>query len=99
MKSIIQHEKQCIVCGSWNVEEHHLYKGVAKRKLSEQYGLKIFLCPTHHRGTNGVHGKNGHKLDLELKILGQKSFEYHYGSREDFIKIFGKSYILEGSND
>ena len=92
MKSIIQDKKECIVCGSWNVEEHHLYKGVAKRKLSEEYGLKIFLCPTHHRGTNGVHGKNGHKLDMELKQLGQKAFEWDH-SREEFIKIFGRNYL------
>ena len=92
MKSIIQDKKECIVCGSWNVEEHHLYKGAAKRKLSEEYGLKIWLCPTHHRGTNGVHGKNGHKLDMELKQLGQKAFEWNH-TREEFIKIFGRNYL------
>ena len=92
MKSIIQDRKECIICGSWNVEEHHLYKGVAKRKLSEQYGLKVWLCPTHHRGTNGVHGKNGHKLDMELKELGQKAFEWKY-TREEFIERFGKNYL------
>lgn len=92
MKSIIQDKKECIVCGSWNVEEHHIYFGVAKRKLSEDYGLKVWLCPTHHRGTNGVHGKNGHKLDTELKQLGQKAFEWNH-TREEFIKIFGRNYL------
>lgn len=92
MKSIIQDKKECIVCGSWNVEEHHLYKGVAKRKLSEEYGLKVWLCPTHHRGTNGVHGKNGHKLDMELKQLGQKAFEWNH-TREEFVKIIGRNYL------
>ena len=72
--------------------QNHLYFGVAKRKLSEKYGLKVWLCPTHHRGTNGVHGKNGHKLDLELKELGQKAFEWQH-TREEFIKTFGKSYL------
>lgn len=92
MKSIIQDKKECIVCGSWNVEEHHIYFGVAKRKLSEECGLKVWLCPTHHRGTNGVHGKNGHKLDVELKQLGQKAFEWNH-TREEFIKIFGRNYL------
>ena len=92
MKSIIQDKKECIVCGSWNVEEHHIYFGVAKRKLSEEYGLKVWLCPTHHRGTNGVHGKNGHKLDTELKQLGQKAFEWNH-TREEFIKIYGRNYL------
>lgn len=93
MKSIIQHERQCLVCGSWNIEDHHIFFGVSKRKLSEKYGLKVWLCPTHHRGHQGVHGRDGHKLDIEIKQLGQKSFEYHYGTREEFIKIFGRSYL------
>lgn len=93
MNSIIQRERQCLVCGSWNIEDHHIFFGVSKRKLSEKYGLKVWLCPTHHRGTQGVHGRDGHKLDMELKQLGQKSFEYHYGTREEFIKIFGRNYL------
>lgn len=92
MKSIIQDKKECIICGSWNVEDHHIYFGVAKRKLSEDYGLKVWLCPTHHRGTNGVHGKNGNKLNTELKQLGQKAFEWNH-TREEFIKTFGRSYL------
>lgn len=92
MKSIIQDKKECIVCGSWNVEDHHIYFGVAKRKLSEKYGLKVWLCPSHHRGTNGVHGRDGHKLDQELKQLGQKAFEWEH-TREEFMSIFGRSYL------
>ena len=92
MKSIIQDRKECLICGSWNVENHHIYFGVAKRKLSEKYGLKVWLCPSHHRGVNGVHGRDGHKLDLELKQLGQKAFEWKY-TREEFIEKFGKNYL------
>ncbi len=92
MKSIIQDRKECIVCGSWNVEDHHIFFGAAKRKISEKYGLKVWLCPTHHRGTNGVHGKNGHKLDMQLKELGQKAFEWKH-TREEFLERFGKNYL------
>jgi hypothetical protein len=92
MKSIIQDKQECIICGSWNVEDHHIFFGTSKRKLSEEYGLKVWLCPTHHRGTNGVHGKNGHKLDTELKQLGQKAFEWEH-TREEFMNIFGRSYL------
>lgn len=92
MKSIIQDKKECLVCGSWNVEDHHIFFGVAKRKLSEKYGLKVWLCPNHHRGAYGVHGKEGHKLDLELKQLGQKAFEWEH-TREEFIKTFGRNYL------
>ncbi len=92
MKSIIQKDKECLVCGSWNIEEHHIFFGQANRKLSEKHGLKVWLCPTHHRGTIGVHGRDGHKLDIELKELGQKAFEWKH-TREEFIKIFGKNYL------
>ena len=92
MKSIIQDKRECLVCGSWNVEEHHIFFGHAKRKLSEDYGLKVWLCPSHHRGTNGVHGKNGHKLDSELKQLGQKAFEWEH-TREEFMKLMGRNYL------
>lgn len=92
MKSIIQREKQCLICGSWNIEDHHIFFGNANRKQSEKYGLKVWLCPTHHRGTIGVHGKDGHKLDMELKQLGQKAFEWKH-TREEFIKIFGRNYL------
>ena len=92
MKSIIQDRKECLVCGSWNVEDHHIFFGQANRKLSEKYGLKVWLCPTHHRGTIGVHGRDGHKLDMQLKELGQKAFEWKH-TREEFIKTFGKNYL------
>lgn len=92
MKSIIQDKKECIVCGSWNVEDHHIFFGQAKRKISEKHGLKVWLCPSHHRGTNGVHGRDGHKLDMELKQLGQKAFEWKH-SRGDFMKLMGKNYL------
>ena len=92
MKSVIQDRKECIICGSWNVEDHHIFFGSARRRLSEEYGLKVWLCPTHHRGTNGVHGKYGHKLDTELKQLGQKAFEWKH-PRELFIKTFGRNYL------
>lgn len=44
----------------------------------------------HH----GVHAGQGAKLiDTKLKTMAQKYFESHYGSREDFRRIFGKSYL------
>jgi hypothetical protein len=43
----------------------------------------------HHRGTNGVHGKNGHELDIRLKQLGQEVFN----NDPKFIKIFGRNYL------
>ena len=68
-KSIIQKKKECIICNSLNAEEHHVFFGTANRKLSEKYGLKVYLCAEHHRGTRGVHGKDGKMVDSYLKQI------------------------------
>jgi hypothetical protein len=95
MRSIIVKDlKVCYVCGRTDqVEVHHCIHGTANRKLSTKYHLLVGLCPDHHRGTNGVHGKYGHELDQELKRLAQEKWEGKHGTREEFIKIFGKSYL------
>lgn len=92
MKGIIQNRKECIVCGSWTCEEHLIFHDDKHKKFSEEYGLKVWLCKTHMKGTNGVFGRSGHKLDSELKELGQKAFEWQH-TREEFIKRFGVSYL------
>jgi hypothetical protein len=107
MKSILQDEKECYAvsnhlipvdytkCSRYaNLEEHHIFFGTANRKLSEKYGMKVWLCPWMHRGDDGVH--NNRMLDLMLKEMAQKRFEEYYKgtyNRSDFIRIFGKSYL------
>ena len=93
MKSIIQNEKYCYICGSTcNLHEHHIFFGTANRQLSEKYGLKVFLCVTHHTGSrNAVHMNRD--ADLYLKRIAQSEFESVHGTRDDFISIFGKSYL------
>ena len=89
MKSIIQDEKKCMVCGSPYVELHHIIHGTANRKLSDKYGLTCWLCREHHTGNTGVHfDKN---FDLELKKYAQHRFNEEY--EEDFRTVFGKSYL------
>ena len=69
MNSIIQSKKECYFCGSQvGLESHHCILG-KNRHNAERFGLKVWLCYNHHRGTNGVHGKNGHELDLKLKTI------------------------------
>lgn len=74
------------------LHDHHIYFGNARRKISEKYGFKVWLCFKHHEGTFGVHGKNGYELDLYLKKVCQIKFEEH-NSRNDFIKIIGRNYL------
>ena len=98
MKSIIQTEKKCyITVRTDNLHEHHVYFGTSNRKLSEKYGLKIWIVgELHNLGDFGVHGKYGHELDLKIKREVQIKAMEHYGwSVEDFIRIIGRSYITE----
>ena len=90
MDSIIQDEKKCYICGTeyGKIDEHHLLSGNSNRKWSEKFGLKIYLCRKCH---SDVHDR--HLYELELKQLGQKYFEEKCGTREEFISIFGKSFL------
>ena len=92
-KSIIQRDMECCyICGSTqNLEEHHCIKGIANRKLSEKYGLKVRLCYEHHRGNKGVH--HNRNMDLFLIQTAQSCFEEQVGSREEWMKIFGKNWL------
>lgn len=65
----------CFVCGSFNTELHHIVFRSQNKQLEDCYLNHIRLCPEHHRGTNGVHGKKGHKLDKVLKLHFQNTLE------------------------
>lgn len=95
MKSIMQTEKQCYITGRTSgLQEHHVFEG-KNRKLSEKYGLKVWLIPELHNASNeGVHCKNGRILNMELKKEAQRMAMKYYGwSTEDFIHIFGRNYL------
>lgn len=91
MKSILQTNKECWICGSTTVHEHHVFEGSANRKKSEQYGLKIYLCPRHHNLSNdGVH--ENLVLALSIKKFAQRKFEDKWG-HEKFMEVFHKNYL------
>jgi len=93
-KSIISIEKRCGVCGKKNnLHLHHIFFGKNRKKADED-GLTIYLCYEHHEGTKGVHGKDGHELDIKLKRLAEKNWLEHYGKTEDdFIERYGRNYL------
>lgn len=85
---------RCYLCGRvCPTEEHHIFEGSGRRKLSELYGLKCYLdhwC--HNEPPNGVHFNK--EKDRMLKAAAQSRAMYVYGwSEEDFRKIFRKSYL------
>ncbi len=93
MKSIIQSKKECYICGcEYCLQEHHCISGISNRKWSEKLGLKIWLCGRCHKA---LHDKdnNDDNYELQIKQLAQRKFEEVYGTREDFIRIFGKSWL------
>lgn len=81
----------CIFTGSYHVERHHIFGG-ANRKHSEKYGFVVPLRTDYH--PNGVHfnPKNG-DVDTRLKKAAQRYYELHIGTRNQFRKEFGKSWL------
>lgn len=81
----------CYFTGTAPVERHHIFGG-ANRKNSEKYGFIVPLRPDLH--PNGVYaGQSAKLIDLKLKTMAQEYFEREYGTRDDFRRIFGKSYL------
>lgn len=90
----------CFLCGAnenkdiCGLENHHIFFGKGKRKLSDKYSLVVRLCgcECHRTGKNSAH-KN-RKTDLKLKKYGQlKAMEENKWTTEDFKKVFGKNYL------
>lgn len=103
MKSIMHNKQEhtCYLCSllcgddsvKENLHEHHVIHGWANRRLSEKYGLKVYLCIYHHEiGSEAVH--NNAELNRLLKENAQRAFEKRWPG-EKFAKIFGKSYTDE----
>ena len=94
MKSILQKKKRCLVCHSErDLHLHHVYEGTGRRKLSDIYGLTVWLCARHHNMSDeGVHFNR--ELDLKIKKASQRKAMSHYSwDTETFIEIFGRNYI------
>lgn len=85
----------CEICYSPNITQiHHIIKGSGNRKQCENVYSLINLCWECHHGTNGIHGKNGSKLDLALKKKLQRTYE-GMGMSEDEVRkwLGGKLYL------
>ena len=97
MESILQTERRCFACGrQGELDVHHCLSGVSNRKNSEEYGLKIYLCrkchsDLHDRGKIFL-SKWIYLTEDDIKKFAQRKWEATYGTREDFIRVFGKSW-------
>lgn len=74
---------------------HEIFFGTANRKKSIKYGLVVFIKPEDHNMSEyGVHNRKGHEFDMHLKKLGQeRAMDEYKWTTDEFIDIFGKSYI------
>ena len=92
MKSILQSDKVCYFCGrTWGLEKHHIFGGVANRKISERAGLWVWLCgATCHRGVDGA--QYDPQKNRLLKVEAQKAFERDH-TRTEWMKLIGKNYL------
>lgn len=103
MKSIL-HDKEdrtCFLCMILEkdysekavLHEHHCIFGTAGRKMSEKYGLKVYLCVRHHEtGKESVH-QNAENANL-LKAAAEITFIKRY-SEQQFRQVFGRSYLAD----
>ena len=98
MKSILnQRDGYCYLCGRREggdpLDVHHVFYG-RNRANSEKYGLTVKL---HHNschifGENSVHQNAEVKRKMQADVQ-REAMKYYGWSVEDFIEIFGKSYI------
>lgn len=81
----------CEVCGIpiYGAKDlHHIFEGTANRKKSDEDSMVIYLHPCCH---DWLHR---HPLSmLTIKQRGQRVWEEEFGSREDFIRRYGRSYL------
>ena len=94
----------CYLCKKFEMDydtkpcdEHHAIYGFANRKLSEKYGLKVYLCREKHHeyGKMSVH-QNPHIRKL-VCADAQIAFNRYYPGL-DFKSIFGKNWIDENGD-
>lgn len=111
MRSIMQEKADgiCFLCVALHadssrksaLEEHHVIYGWGRRALSEKYGLKVYICPPHHRDSpESVHHNTAGDRDIDriLKVAAQVAFAKNYPTL-NFTEIFGKNYITDEISD
>ena len=83
---------RCIITGSdksvADIHIHHIFGG-ANKANSEKYHFLIPLrADWHNMADYGIHFNK--ELDLKYKKMCQEYWLEHYGTKEEFIAVFGK---------
>lgn len=91
---VTEYRDNCAFCGMPTGEEHHLIFGTSGRKLAEEDGLKLPCCTKCHTAGKISEKIHGNPMAEKMsKMLGQLAYEAHIGTREDFRKRYGVSYL------
>lgn len=105
-KSIMQKVKECYLCRkdaeilgyhgeltSEGLDKHHVIYGTANRKLSEKYGVWVYLCKKHHNEDHGLFAVHYNRhVRQQLCEDAERAFLRMY-SFEKYMDIFGKNYL------
>lgn len=79
--------KFCKECGNPYTESHHVVFRSEVKPLEHCKLNLVDLCIEHHKGTYGVHGSKGAKLNRKLKLEFQNKleilFDKEYLTREE----------------
>lgn len=91
---VTKYTENCAFCGKPSNNEHHLLFGHGKRELAEEDGLKVPVCPGCHTMNENIRKLHGNSMAEKLsKMLGQAMYEAKIGTREEFRKRYGESYL------
>lgn len=101
-KSILDTRKGiCFLCGQHTMTETHHIFGGPNRRLSDEDGLVVYLCPyCHNMPPRGVHYDA--KAMKRLRQIGQRAYENElmkvegipeFVARREFMQRYGKNYL------
>lgn len=83
----------CHITGYKGAVPHHVFNG-SNKALSEKFGFILPLRPDWHTVSNySIH--QDRRLEVKYKAICERYFLNHYGTQEEFIKLFGRSWLEE----
>lgn len=92
-ESIITKDMEhCFICRRPATDNHHCLFG-SKRAMADKHKLVVGLCRDCHNKVHNPRTEAEQEMQNYLKREAQFAFEDKVGSREDFRKIFGRSYL------
>lgn len=90
-KSILQEDRRCYFCNCvTGLEKHHVFAGVANRKISEARGFWVMCCNDCHTGRDGV--QYNREKNLRLKQDAQRAFEQNH-THQEWMDLIRKNYL------